>query len=71
MNYSFTVLIDNDINQITLEKCMKLLNIDFECNIIDDEPIYEFTIDEKYKNLINLIIDNNNITVLKFLSKYN
>jgi hypothetical protein len=66
---NFVVLIENDIDQIILEKCMKLLNIDFECNIIDDEPfIYEFSIDERYKILIDLIIEENNITILKFIS---
>jgi hypothetical protein len=66
---NFVVLIDNDNDAITIEKCMKLLNIDFECDIIDYENlIYEFTIDDRYKKLIDLIIDDINISIVNFIS---
>jgi hypothetical protein len=46
--------------------------IGFECEIIGDSHlIYEFTLNDENRIAVEIIIAYNNITVLKYLSKYN
>jgi hypothetical protein len=70
--YSFTVLIDDDYDAQKFEECMQKNCIGFECEIIGDSHlIYEFTLNDENRIAVEIIIAYNNITVLKYLSKYN
>jgi hypothetical protein len=72
MYYSFTVLLEHDCDAYLMEECMTKSSIGYECEVIgDDYLIYEFTINDEHRIAVELIIAYNNITVLKFLSKYN
>lgn len=72
MNYSFAVLLEHDDDSQLFEECLTKSSIGFECEVIgDDYLIYEFTINDEHRIAVELIIAYNNITVLKFLSKYN
>jgi hypothetical protein len=69
MTKNFILLLQHEEDALILESLMCEHKIFYEYDVIgSNELIYEFEINKKFKKIINILLEYNDITVLKFIS---